>query len=73
MHGRKSVDYYNILLARHAIISMEGLSVETTLLTELTRRNFGWRADHLPEMRPAHSIVRKDIGLELGPTEYVQQ
>ncbi len=71
MHGRKSAEYHNILLARHAIISIEGLSVETALLTELTRKAFGWRADHLPEMRPAHAIVKKDIGLEVRPNEYV--
>ena len=64
MHERKTVDYHNILLERHSIILIEGLQVETALLTKVTQRAFGRQADHLPEMCPVHSIVKKDVGLE---------
>ncbi|MEP6017174.1 MAG: Hint domain-containing protein [Paracoccaceae bacterium] len=64
MHEHKTADYHNILLARHSIISIEGLRVETALLTKTTRRAFGPQVNHLPEMCPVHSIVKKDVGLE---------
>lgn len=65
MFGRKTAVYHNILLARHTIISAEGLPVETALLTKFTRDILGTGAAHIAEMDCAYPTVKSDCGLRL--------
>lgn len=73
MYGRDKAQYHNILLARHVVISAEGLPVETALLTEFTRKAFGRQVDHIPEMRPAYPIVVNDVGIVAYQSDDVQR
>ncbi|WP_299030756.1 Hint domain-containing protein [uncultured Sulfitobacter sp.] len=66
MYGRRKAQYHNILLGRHAVISAEGLPVESALLTAFTRKAFGRQAEHILEMGPAYPIVVKDDRLRLA-------
>jgi hypothetical protein len=66
--GQTLAAYHNILLKRHAIISAEGLAVETALLTEFTSKAFDVAYDGRKKM-PAAFPVRKAINPRIQPVD----